>query len=35
MSADTIDKLYKNYEELSAASDKSKVRIFLFLLLFL
>lgn len=28
MSTDTIDKLYKNYEILSDATDKSKVRIF-------
>lgn len=36
MSTDNIDKLYKNYEILSAATDKSKVRTFLvFVVIFL
>lgn len=36
MSTDNIDKLYKNYEILSEATDKSKVRTFLvFVVIFL
>lgn len=34
MSEDKIDKLYKNYDTLSAATDKSEVSFSLFLLLF-